>query len=570
MKRIDVFNTLEKAVKSFTFVERILFYTFVTIFIGSGFVLVGTLNEKLLVEIPSRGGHVTEGIIGTPRFVNPLLVASDADRDVASLVYAGLMKATPEGTLIPELAESYTISDDGLVYTFVLREDATFHDGRPVTADDIVYTVSLAQDPTLKSPRRANWEGVLVEKVDPHTVTFTLSRAYQPFLENTTLGILPKHVWASTPIDQTSFSIFNIDPIGAGPYAVKNFKQTRAGVIEHYELTSFPQYALGEPYISRITLYFYTNEEELMKSLKNGTVSNVHDVPATFAETEKDTYTIMTYPLPRVFGVFFNQDEARVFTNKEVRVALDEVLNRQEIVQDVLYGYGREISGPIPPGLLATSPAQKKETILVEAQGILERNGWEFDEEQGVYVKSDVPLSFTLATANTPELKATAEHIQQQWGKLGAHVDISLFDPGALSNEVIRPREYEALLFGQIIGRDRDPFPFWHSSQRNDPGLNVALYTNITVDSALESIRTTFDEEERLELYDTFQEEISNDVPAAFVFTPDFIYIVDDDLNGIRLGTTITPSERFLNVHEWFINTQRVWGIFAPNTTTNK
>ena len=569
MKRIEAFSTLEKAIGSFTFIERILFYFFVVIFIGSGIVLLGTLNGNLLVEVPARGGHITEGIVGTPRFVNPLLATSDADRDVTELVYAGLMRATPDGTLEPELAQSYTISEDGLTYTFVLKEDITFHDGSSVTADDVVYTIQLAQDPSLKSPRRTNWEGVTVAKVDQQTVTFTLSRAYQPFLENTTLGILPQHVWSSTPVDQMPFSVLNVEPIGSGPYKIEDFKRTKSGITERYDLSSFSNYTLGEPHIPNITLRFYTNQEELLDALDDNDIENAHNIPALFAQEHSDDYTILTYPLPRVFAVFFNQDEAQLFTNIEVRVALDESLDRSGLVRDVLHEYGTPIDGPIPPGLLPTNTRVGDVLSIAEAQDVLERNGWEFDEEQNVYMKDETPLSFTLSTVNTPELKAASEYIKNQWEKLGAQVDVSLFDPGVLSNEIIRPREYDALLFGQIIGRDRDPFPFWHSSQRNDPGLNVALYTNITVDGVLEDIRTTFDEQKRLELYDTFENEVEEDVPAVFVFTPDFIYIVADDLKGVQLGTTITPAERFLNVHEWFINTQNVWGIFAPNTTTN-
>ncbi|MCH7975051.1 MAG: ABC transporter substrate-binding protein, partial [Bacteroidetes bacterium] len=116
-------------------------------------------------------------------------------RDLTALVYSGLLKATPDGGLVPDLAKSYTISNDGLNYTFVLRDDITFHDGEPITIDDILFTIEKTQDPTLKSPKRANWDGVAVTKINGQKIQFILRQPYAPFLENTTLGILPRHLW---------------------------------------------------------------------------------------------------------------------------------------------------------------------------------------------------------------------------------------------------------------------------------------------------------------------------------------------------------------------------------------
>jgi len=164
------------------------------------------LEQRLLVAVPAEGGRLTEGAIGSPRFVNPLLAISDSDRDLTTLAYAGLMKEDGTGNLVPELAESYTESADGKTYTFVLRNGAKFSDGSNVTADDIVFTVEKAQDPALKSPEYANWSGVAVRAVDSRTVEFTLAKPYAPFMENTTLGIMPEHLWKDVADEDFPFS----------------------------------------------------------------------------------------------------------------------------------------------------------------------------------------------------------------------------------------------------------------------------------------------------------------------------------------------------------------------------
>ena len=171
-------------------------------------------------------------------------------------------------------------------------------------------------------------------------------------------------------------------------------------------------------------------------------------------------------------------------------------------------------------------------------------------------------LSFSITTSDVPELKNTATMIKERWEELGAQVELKIFNISDLNRTVIRPRKYDALFFGEIIGRESDPFAFWHSSQRNDPGLNIALYANIAADKLLIEGRENSDKNERALIYKKFQEEIREDIPAVFVYAPDFIYIVSKKIMGIDTGTITVPSERFLDVHTWFIETERQWKFF--------
>ena len=562
-----------RVINAFSITEKVIFFFFVVVFVVSGITLLWQVNKSFLVEVPDYGGTLTEGIVGSPRFINPILSVSDIDRDLTNLIYSGLLRARPDGSLILDLAESYTISNDSLTYTFVLKNDIYFHDGAKVTVDDILFTIERAQDSGLKSPRKTNWEGVKSEKIDERTISFTLRQPYSPFIQNATLGILPKHIWNKTSIEEFPWSQFNIKPIGTGPYKIDNIIYTGSGLPSEYRLVANNKYTLGKPYITNLIIKAYQNEKDLVEGYKKGDIESLHSIetkqlPALRVKQEE----LILAPLPRVFGVFFNQNVAPIFVNKEVRLALDIAVDKQAIVDTVLEGYGQVIDSPLPPAIIRSENTNSvSENRLEKAKTLLIKAGWK-QNQSGIFEKntsvakgakkSPVTLSFSISTGNAPELKATAYLLQKEWQDMGADVEVKIFEIGDLNQNIIRPRKYDALLFGEIVGRDLDLYPFWHSSQRVDPGLNIALYTNIKADKLLENIRKETDETLQKKYFDAFKKEIKNDVPAVFTYSPYFIYLIPKKIHNVTLGTLTTPSERFSNIFEWYIETNHVWKIF--------
>lgn len=569
---LPFFDTIEDTVRSLGEGGRMLFLVFSALLVVSSVGLVYMVKGAMVIEVPARGGSLSEGILGSPRFINPILAISDADRDLTSLVYSGLLRATPEGGYTPDLAESYEISEDGKTYTFLLREGLTFHDGTALTADDVVYTVQKAQDPGLKSPLRANWDGVLVEAADARTVRFTLKAAYAPFVENLTLGILPKARWGDISDEEFPFSDLNAEPVGSGPYAIASISRTSSGIPSVYSLRSFNNYALGEPYLRRLTLRFYQSEGSLTTALSRGEIEAASGIsPDNLKNIEEDH--IVTSPLNRVFGVFFNQNQSALLRDKVVRTALNDAVHREELVSEVLGGYGTPLWGPVPPTLAGEASgetATSSAAMADAARAYLIDRGWT-PREDGILIKTTgkgasaqtTVLEFDLATANVPELRAAAEYLRAQWGRVGARVNVKIFEQGDLSQNIIRPRKYDALLFGEVIGRELDLFAFWHSSQRLDPGLNIALYANAAADKALEGLRATADTQKRTELLRDFNAEIEKDLPAIFLYAPDFVYSIPNDIAGVTLGFIETPDDRFLSLPSWHKETDEIWPIFA-------
>ena len=538
--------------------DRFVFWVLAILLSGASFMSLFALEQSLLVKVPTYGGTLVEGAVGNPQFINPLLAISDADRDLQVLTYSGLMGLSSTGALVPVLAQSYTMSADGKTYTFVLRKDAKFTDGSPVTADDIVFTVKKAQDPALKSPAYADWSGVNVAAIDSETVRFTLSKPYAPFLGLTTLGILPARLWKNISSTEFPFSTLETNPVGTGPFKVTGISRDASGLIQSVSLSENPYFVGGRPYLDGIRFNFYSNPEDLALALSSGAVESAYGVPGE---------RTLSAPYARVFGVFFNQSVNQVYARAEVRKALSLALNRQAIVQTVLGGYATPIMGPVPPGEgIQQVPVPEASDPIAAAVQVLQAGGWTYDGVARVWknTRAKQTLStITIRTSNVPELKNVASAVKTDWEKLGISVTIELYEPGDLSQNVIRPRKYEALLYGMVIGRDQDLYAFWDSQERNDPGLNIAMYANKTVDALLEDARSNTDPKARTLDLQKIEDAVAADYPAAFIYAPNFLYTLPSDLRGVELPQIITPADRFATVASWYRFTDAVWPFFA-------
>jgi len=558
-------DEINRAIHSFSYLQMIFFILFFVIFIGSVFLILDKVNNRFLIERPLIGGYINEGIVGSPRFINPVLAISNTDKDLTSLIYSGLMKKNIFGEIKQDLAESYEISEDGLTYTFKIKDDAVFHDKIKVTADDISFTITQIQDGKLKSPVQANWDSVSVLKIDEQTIQFKLPRINTSFLENTTVGILPLHIWKELDTDDFTFSDRNIYAIGSGPYKIQKIKNKKGGLIENITLKSFSGFYDKKPYISKIKFIFYKNEDEMMKSFQKGSIDQISAISPEKANNIDDSSKIIIQSnLSRIFGIFFNSNKQEIFRNKNILTAINLALDKENIVEKVLMGYGKVINSPIPEHLYNNEEGRAAKIDIAEriesAKNILEKDGWKLGED-GIRVKDGKRLSFSLSTGDALELQRSSEIIKDDLTKIGIDVEVKVFEIGNLNQSIIRPREYEALFFGQVIMNKSDIFAFWHSGQRNDPGLNISSYTNSRVDGFLERLLNTSNRDSELEYLKGIEKEITNDMPAIFVYSPSFIYATNRKIKKLEIGNMSLPSDRFMDIQNWHIRTERVWSF---------
>lgn len=566
--------------------EKRFFALLIATGIISGLLFFSRIFYAVTLPMPKTGGTYTEGILKEPRAINPILAVSDADRDLSRLLFSGLLSYDGTGGIKPDLAESYEISSDAKSYTVMLKKNIVWHDGQPLDADDVVFTVQTIQNPALKSPLRANWQGVQVEKLDRFTLRFTLHTPYAPFIESLTVGILPKHIWEKVPPEQASFNEFNLKPVGSGPYQYDSLKQQADGTLAWYQLTRNPHYYKTGPYINTIVFYFFLTEDDMIGAWRRGDIDGFGPVtPSRIPELSRKDSTVLPIRVPRLFGIFFNQNKSKTLADRRVRQAILHALNKKEIAESAVSG-GATPLDTVLPWLVDDSTASTSELAYNPdaARQLLAQAGWIDRNEDGIREKQvpapaaknqktttaknkttttpateSIPLRLTLTTSDWPDLLQTAEKIKEMLAAVGIDVQIEKKTFAELESSVIRPRNFEMLLFGQVYGYEPDPFAFWHSSQIKDPGLNVALYANRQADRLLEEARETSDPAARNEKLKKFSDIVLQDTPAVFLFSQLYFYLIPANMHGVHLTKISLPANRFADVNDWYLKTKRVF-----------
>lgn len=462
---------------------------------------------------------------------------------------------------------------------------------------DIIFTIDKIKDPLIKSPRKIGWDGVSVSKTNDTTVIFTLKQPYISFLDNTTTGILPMHIWKNVSAAEFGLSALNIKAIGSGPYRIESVSKNDEGVPEKYSLKRFSDFTLGRPHIKYINIVSYSNEKDLIKALISKSIDQASGLsPENDSQIKDAGYTIHTARLPRIFGVFLNSTNNKLLSDASIINAFDKALDRQELVDKILGGYGTIAHNPIPDSIVTNQQLDQYKNASSRRLKILDKAGWLMGPD-GIRSKSATTtvtktkkvgkktvtetvkvnngpatrLAFSITTGDTPELKEATILIKEQLEKLGAQIDIKIYEPGPL-NQIIRARNYEALFFGQIINHESDLFSFWHSSQKLDPGLNIAMYNNKNADAILEFAQKTLDRESRITKYDDFIKEFDKNIPAFIIYSPKYLYATLPKTNNLKLNILTTPSDRFLSIYDWYAQTDHVWKIFTnlPAIRTDK
>jgi peptide/nickel transport system substrate-binding protein len=521
--------------------------------------------------IPTYGGEHIEGLVGQPRFINPVLApASGVDSDLSRIIYAQLLKFDKDLNLKSDLAQDLpAVSADQRTYTIKLKPNLKWQDGKPLTSNDVVFTIQTIQNPAFESPLLTNWNRVRVEKIDDITVKFTLHEISASFITNFTLGIIPKHVWEGLSPNNFRLSDNNLRPVGSGPYMVRQIKKTPDGTVNSLTLKSNEAFHEGTPFITFVTFKFYPDFDHLISAYQSKDILSLGFIPfdkKVFLES-KDNINQYQINLPQYQAVFFNLPKNSVVADKAVRQALALSTERRPIIDDVYLGYAQEAYGPIVKGNLGYNPSIEETTHfnLEEAGAILDKAGWVLDNSTNTRYKNIKSgtnqirqnLEFTLATNILPLNVKTAQILQSQWAKIGVTANLAIVSAADLDNQYIRTRNFDALLFSENTGADPDPFAFWHSSQARDPGLNLSGFNNAQVDKLLTDARQTNDVEARIKSYQTFQTIVTQEIPAIFLNSAVYVYNMPKKQQGFDLDTMIYAPERFLDINHWYVETRR-------------
>ncbi len=520
------------------------------------------VNTKV---VPAVGGEYTEAVVGHPLYVNPILAqTNDVDVDLSGLIFSRLFRRVDQ-RLEPDLVSDYEISEDQLTYTLYLKRDVLWHDEVPLTAQDVLFTIQAIQDPNWQSPLEPSMRGVEAKLIDDYTITLTLKEPFAPFLTSLTFGILPEHIWFDAykiSTQNITLSEYNIKPIGSGPFIFDSLVKDSSGIIKSYHLVPFAQYYGAKPYLEKVSFQFYPDLASAVAAVEQHDTDGVAFVTAEQKKILQDRARGLAYyrlQLPQYTAIFFNQEHSDILATDVVRQALVWGVDRNTIIQQALQGEGEPIYTPILPGYLGhNADVEKYGFDIAKGQQILEEAGWVVSEGGEYREKDGTVLEFSIATVNQPEFLSTLEVLKDNWTKMGIKVNVNVYEPADIQEQIIRPREYEALLFGEIIGSDPDPYAFWHSSQMEHPGYGLAVFYQKNIDELLETARQTSDEEQRRLKYFHFQNILAEETPAIFLYNPYYTYALADDIKGINSQSISLPADRFAKITTWHIKTDRI------------
>ncbi len=549
------------------------------------------LFNQYFVSVAKSGGVHVEGVLGLPRFINPLYsIDRDVDSDLSYLIFSSLFTYNNQGEIVGDLVKDWEMSDDELEYTVYIKEDVKWHSGEDLKADDILFTFYLMKNPDFRSPWQRNLAGIDLEKIDDYTLKFIIQEPYAPLLELLTFGILPRFAWEATNSDFILLSDLNLKPIGSGPYKFKSLTRNTGGEIREYRLELNEYYYGKRPYINEILFKFFFDYPQLLQALNNQEVDAVSYLPANFISqiVAKNSFNIHNLALPQINALFFNQS-IDYLKDENIRKALAISLNRDKLIEKAVYNFADRSDGPLPISNIAyNNNLNPLAYSLSQAKELLSQSGWtiinynDLDEEENVVLRDKIKeyseendidinkkylvnkeeekiLVIELSYINSNENNILAKHIKDYWGRLGIRVKTNVLSIEEFQSKILNERDFEILLQKQMIGSDPDVSAFWHSSQK-DSGLNLINYQNFEIDEILNKARQlSSSPEERIEKYQEFQKILVNDLPAIFLYSSNYLYIQNKKLKGFSGEVLIEPRHRFNSISDWYLRTRKIF-----------
>ena len=350
---------------------------------------------------PSYDDTFIESSIGDASYLNPVLASDSASSSVNGLVFNGLVKYDKDINISGDLAEKWEISSNGLVFTFHLRKNVKWHDGKPFTAEDVLYTYERLVDPDVKTPYSSNYDKVkTVEAPDPYTVRVTYKEPYVPALESWGMGIVPKHVFGGAKGKDFNEHAANKNPVGTGPYVFKEWKTD-----EKIVLSANADYFDGKPHVARYIFRIIPDNAVEFLELRNKSIDTMILTPDQYHAYPEffEGYKKFRFPRAAYTYIGFNLEHP-LFKEKKIRLAIAHAINKKELVDGVLLGMGQSATGPFLPLSWAFDPDVKDfEYDPGLAKKLLEEEGWKDSGSDGMLEKDGRKFEFTLMTNGRSE-----------------------------------------------------------------------------------------------------------------------------------------------------------------------
>lgn len=498
---------------------------------------------------PSYGDALVVGSIGEPSILIPMLAGDSASHEVAGLIFNGLVKYAPDLSLVGDLARSWDISEDGKTITFHLRKGVRWTDGVEFTSEDVLFGYRTIIDKNTPTPYKEDFLQVdRAEAPDPYTFRVHYREVFAPALASWgNLPILPKHLLEGKDITKTSFGR---NPIGMGPFVFVRWEPGQKLILK-----ANPDYFEGRPYLDYYIYRIIPDQATMFMELKAGGIDMMGLTPIQYkrqtnTEFFRENFNKFKYPTFVYTYLGFNLKHP-FFQDKRVRQAIAYGIDKEEIIDVVLFGLGRIATGPYVPDTWPYNPNVKRYRYDPEkAKALLKEAGWKDTDHDGILDRDGRPFEFTILTNMGNSLRErTATIIQWRLKQIGIKVNIRLLEWSTFINEFIDKRRFEAVILGWSIGLDPDQYDIWHSSKTGPKEFNFISYKNPEVDRLLEAGRRTFDMEKRKRAYYRIQEILAEEQPYVFLYVPYALPIVHKRFHGIKPA----PIGITYNIHRWYV-----------------
>ena len=520
-------------------------------------ILFGVSALPSIVQFPTRL-ELTEGVLGVPDDLSPIYIPEfQVQKDFYALAFNTLFRVNRDGGIIGDLVESWEYKEGGKEIHLKLKDGVTWHDGEEFSASDVKFTINLFKNLKGQESYFDTVENVEVEVVSNLELVLKLERTSASFLETIIWPVLPEHILQDVPINELEYSSFGQKPIGTGPFMLSVWRG------DEIELKRNESYFEGMPELKKITLKSFPSEKELVGALLTGKIDTSAEITSeTISEIKGESWVgIENIPMiKRNWSVYFNFNGPEILRDKRMRQALSSAINRNKIIRDGLEEFGIESTGPIPETSWAYNPDAKRYTFNLEEANKLFGELGDIRPEGGEFLQKDgVVLEIQLAYVSNPVQDKVAESIKKDWESMGVKTNIVGLDYKTFRDTLLIPRSFDTILFGVETLLDPDHFRLWHSSQISPPGRNFASYKSSyavldelnRVDELLDKGRSTLDQNERADAYKRFQGYLLDEVPAAFLYHPSFIYVYNKRVTGIDISETSAPEDRFRSVLNW-------------------
>ena len=527
-----------------------------------------------------------EGVVGHPFSISPLTARTQADRDLVALIFSGLVKNGPSGTLLPDLAESWTVDATGATWTFELRADARWHDGEPITAQDVAFTIRTLQDPEYTGPAAGSWKDATVQAIGPQTVVFTLTNPLGGFLQAATQPIAPAHLLGDVPVTSLADNPFGKNPVGTGPFALVGLDANTAELAPASFVLSDTTTGLGasqqnvdslatpapttrptalSPYLAGIEFHYFDTADDLVVAYRAGDLDAASGLPPDVAGelASSPGNRLLRYPGSTLTAVLFNlRPNRHVFTTPAIRTAFLAAIDRTALIDDAFGMVAGAANGPIPPASPWFDPAvaPSVDYDVPAAQKALKDAGWTKVDNAWRRATDDAALTFELLSPDAesnPGLYAAAVAVAADWKHIGIQVTHVGLPPGEFVSDRLATADFTVAVADVTIGLDPDLYPLLASSQTLTGGSNVIGLQDPTLDGLLVAARKPGSDSERAAAYSALQVQLAKGeylLPLAFADEP---VVVRDTLQGPSLRQVSDRSDRFWDVLTWRLAADR-------------